>query len=289
MDLGVHFMNFTLDAGDAAIPTEIADTARAAEDAGFAWFTVMDHWFQMEAFAPATDPMLEGYSTLAYVAALTERITLGTLVTGITYRNPGLLVQTATTLDVLSRGRAMFGVGAAWYEREHIAHGVNYPPISERFERLEETLQIAKQMWSDDDGPFDGEHYQLAETLCHPAPVHGSLPILIGGSGERKTLRLVAQYGDICNLFGGDVETISHKIDVLKAHCDTLGRDFSEIKITMQGQFGDPIADPEGFVEAARGYAALGVSHAQLRNPTADQAAWVHQIGETVLPRLAEL
>jgi len=290
MDLGVHFMNFTLPAGDAAIPTVLADTARAAEDAGLAWFTVMDHWFQMEAFAPATDPMLEGYTTLGYVAARTERITVGTLVTGVTYRNPGLLVQTATTLDVLSRGRAMLGLGAAWYEREHHAHGVPFPPLAERFERLEETLQIARQMWSEDDGPYEGKHYRLAETICRPAPVRGTMPIMIGGGGERKTLRLVAQYGDVCNLFGGDVAVVAHKIDVLKEHCDAVGRDFSEITVTMQGYTGkDPIDDPEGFVESARPYAALGVRHLQIRNPTSDVAAWAKVLGERVVPRLAEL
>jgi len=290
MDIGVHFMNFTLPAGDSAIPAALADTAKAAEDAGFAWFTVMDHWFQMEAFAPATDPMLEGYTTLGYIAGQTERITLGTLVTGVTYRNPGLLVQTATTLDVLSRGRAMFGIGAAWYEREHRAHGVEFPPIAERFERLEETLQIAKQMWSGDEGPYEGRHYRLAETICRPAPVRGSLPILIGGGGERKTLRLVAEYGDICNLFGGDVEVVRHKIDVIRAHCEAVGRDFSEIKVTMQGNIGaDPFEDPRGFVEAARPYAALGVSHLQVRNPVANVVEWAARLGREVVPALAEL
>lgn len=289
MDLGIHFMDFTLDGGEAAIPTTLADAARAVEDAGFSWFTVMDHWFQMEAYAPATDPMLEGYTTLGYVAGLTERITLGTLVTGVTYRNPGLLVQTATTLDVLSKGRAMLGLGAAWYEREHHAHGVAFPPLGERFERLEETLQIAKQMWSDDEGPFNGKHYQLAETICRPAPVHGSMPILIGGGGERKTLRLVAQYGDVCNLFGGDVETVRHKIEVLGEHCAAIGRDPKEIKVTVQGNWGNPFQDPKAFVEGAKPYAELGVAHIQVRNPKADVAGWAAKLGREVVPALAEL
>jgi len=290
MDIGVHFMNFTLPAGDAAIPTVLADTARAVEDAGFSWFTVMDHWFQMEAFAPATDPMLEGYTTLGFVAAQTERVRLSTLVTGVTYRNPGLLVQTATTLDVLSRGRAMFGIGAAWYEREHRAHGVAFPPIAERFERLEETLQIAQQMWSDDEGPYEGRYYRLAETICRPAPVRGRLPILIGGGGERKTLRLVARYGDVCNLFSSDVETVRRKIDVLKEHCDAVGRDFSEIQVTIQGPTGvDPYADPKGWLEAVRPFAALGASHVQVRNPVEDVTTWAARLGREVVPELAEL
>ena len=283
-------MNFTLPGGDRAIPTTLADTARAVEDAGFAWFTVMDHWFQMEAFAPATDPMLEGYTTLGYLAGITERLRLATLVTGVTYRNPGLLVQTATTLDVLSRGRAMLGIGAAWYEREHLAHGVDFPPIAERFERLEETLQIARQMWSDDDGPYEGKHYRLAETICHPAPVHGRLPILIGGGGERKTLRLVAQYGDVCNLFSSDVETVRRKIDVLRGHCDAVGRDIGEIQITVQGPTGiDPADDPKGWLAAVRPFAALGASHVQVRNPVADVADWAGRIAREVVPALAEL
>jgi len=288
MDIGVHFMNFTLPAGDAAIPGTVADLARAADDRGFAWFTVMDHWFQMERFAPYTDPMLEGYTTLGYVAALTERITISTLVSGVTYRNPGLLVQTATTLDVLSRGRAMFGIGAAWYEREHHAHGVAFPPIAERFERLEETLQIAGQMWSDDDGPYEGTHYRLAETVCHPAPVRGRMPIMIGGSGERKTLRMVAQYADVCNLNVVDPETVAHKVDVLKEHCDRRGRDFSAIRITVQAGVMDPVADPAGFIELAKALAPLGVSHIQVRNPVEDVTGWADRVGELV-PALAEL
>src|SRR5690606_29759854 len=138
------------------------------------------------------DPMLEGWSTLAYVAAVTEKLKLGTVVTGVTYRHPGVLVKTATTLDVLSEGRAFFGIGAAWYEREHRALGVPFPPLKERFERLEETLQIARQMWSDDNGPYEGVHYRLAETICVPPPISKPHPpIVIGGTGEQKTLRLV--------------------------------------------------------------------------------------------------
>ncbi len=290
MDIGVHFMNYTLPAGETAIPTALADTAKAVDEHGFTWFTVMDHWFQMEAFAPATDPMLEGYSTLGFIAGLTERVKLGTLVTGVTYRNPGLLVQTATTIDVLSQGRAFFGVGAAWYEREHQAHGVAFPPISERFERLEETLQIAKQMWSEDEGPYQGKHYQLAETICRPAPVSGKLPILIGGGGERKTLRLVAQYADMCNLFTADQDAFAHKLDVLKEHCDTLGRDFSEITVTIQGPVAiDPAADPKGFVEAVKPFAALGAKQVQVRNPVANAAEWAAKVGREVIPALAEL
>ena len=191
MELALHFMNFTLPGGSKAIGPTLAATAQAAEESGCSTFTMMDHWFQMEGFATAQDPMMEGYTSLGFVAGKTERITLSLMVTGVTYRYPGLLAKTVTTLDVVSGGRAMLGIGAAWYEREHLALGVPFPPIAERFERLEETIQICNQMWSDNDGPYDGKHYHLAETLCHPAPVQQPRPkILIGGGGERKTCLL---------------------------------------------------------------------------------------------------
>jgi F420-dependent oxidoreductase-like protein len=168
----------------------------------------------MEQRAPATDPMLEGYTSLGFIAAHTKRLKLGLLVTGVTYRYPGLLAKTVATLDVLSEGRAFLGIGAAWYEREHLALGVPYPPISTRFEMLEEAIQICEQMWSDDEGPYNGKHYQLAETICRPRPIQAPRPpILIGGSGEQKTLRLVAQYADACNLFDLGEDVIAHKLE----------------------------------------------------------------------------
>ena len=176
MQVGIHFMNFTLPGGPAGLRAAVGDTAVAAEEAGCTVFTAMDHWFQMEHFADAHDPMLEGYSVLNFVAAKTERLRLGLLVTGVTYRHPGLLAKTVTTLDVLSGGRAMLGIGAAWYEREHRALGVHYPPVAERFERLEETIQICEQMWSDDEGPYNGKYYQLAETICVPPPAAVAAP-----------------------------------------------------------------------------------------------------------------
>src|SRR3984957_5710191 len=176
MKLGIHFMNFTHPDGGAALRSAVGDTAVAADQAGIVRFTAMDHWFQMEQFQTAFDPMLEGYSVLSFVAAKTERVQLGLLVTGVTYRYPGLRAKTGTTLDVLSGGRAFLGIGAAWYEREHKALGVPYPPVAERFERLEETLQICGQMWSDNDGPYEGKHYQLAETICVPRPLQSPRP-----------------------------------------------------------------------------------------------------------------
>jgi F420-dependent oxidoreductase-like protein len=229
----------------------------------------MDHFFQIPMVGEITEPMLEGYSTLAFAAGNTERIKLGTLVTGGTYRNPGVLVKTVTTLDVLSGGRAWLGIGAGWYEREHEGLGVTFPPTSERFERLEETLQIANQMWSDNDGPFTGKHYQMAETLCQPQPVgHARPPILIGGGGEQKTLKLVARYADACNLFAAPGEeglnTLRHKLDVLRQHCEREGRDFNSIEKTVLGPFPGTIDHPMAmapadFAEFVRTLEPLGI------------------------------
>jgi F420-dependent oxidoreductase-like protein len=193
----------------------------------------MDHFFQIRGVGAAEEPMLEAYTTLGFLAAHTQKARLGTLVTGVTYRYPGILAKIVTTLDVLSGGRAWLGIGAAWNEEEHLGLGVPFPPLAERFERLEETIQIILQMWSDDEGPFEGKHYKLARTLNSPQPLSTPRPpILIGGSGERKTLRLVAQYADACNLFAGP-EQLPAKLDVLRRHCDAVGRDFDSIMKTV--------------------------------------------------------
>jgi F420-dependent oxidoreductase-like protein len=289
MQIGVHFMNFTLPGGPAGLRAAVGDTAVAAEEAGCSWFTAMDHWFQMEHFATAHDPMLEGYSVLNFVAAKTERLRLGLLVTGVTYRHPGLLAKTVTTLDVLSGGRAMLGIGAAWYEREHRALGVAYPPVAERFERLEETLQICEQMWSDDEGPYDGKYYQLAETICVPPPLQTPRPpILIGGGGEKKTLRLVAQYADACNLFAPSPDAVRHKLTVLRGHCDALGRDYDSIQKTIIAQV-DPEGDVSEFLSAMEGYAALGVDLVEVAPGMPDPARWVTLLGEKVVGPLSQI
>jgi len=250
---------------------------------------MMDHWFQMEQFATAQDPMLEGYTSLGFVAGQTDQIMLSLLVTGVTYRHPGLLAKIVTTLDVLSGGRAMLGIGAAWYEREHQGLGVPFPPLAERFERLEETLLICRQMWSDDDGPYAGRHYQLAETICRPRPVQQPRPpILVGGSGEKKTLRLVAQYADACNLFATGRAEVRHKIEVLERHCADVGRDPAEIKKTILGG-GDPVGDPDGFLSTMEGYAELGIDLVEIVPMGPDPAAVVRQVSETVVPRLAAI
>ncbi len=289
MELGIHFANFTLPGGPGAIGPILSDTARAAEESGCTTFTLMDHYFQMEEFADRREPMLEGYTALGFLAGRTERIRLGLMVTGVTYRHPGLLANIVTTLDVVSQGRAQLGIGAAWYEREHLAYGVPFPPVSERFERLEETLQICRQMWSDDDGPYEGVHYRLAETVCSPRPVSSPHPpILVGGSGEKKTLRLVARYADACNLFATEPSEVAHKLEVLERHCVDEDRDPATIQRTILGMV-DPVADPDAFLTSMEQYAGLGIDMVEVMPLVEDPAAWAAGLGEWIVPRLAEL
>nr|BBH87535.1 LLM class F420-dependent oxidoreductase [Thermosporothrix sp. COM3] len=234
MRLGLQVQNFTYPEGQSQLGDSFGLIAERAERAGFYSLWVMDHFFQISVVGPAENEMLEGWSALAFAAGRTNRIKLGTLVTGITYRHPGVLVKTATTLDVLSHGRAYFGIGAAWNEEEHRGLGIPFPSLAERFERLEETLQIAQQMWKGDESPFQGKYYTLERPLNSPQAVQKPHPpIMIGGSGERKTLRLVAQYGDACNIFGAlGVEGIRGKLEVLREHCERLGRPYEEIEKT---------------------------------------------------------
>jgi len=286
MDLGIHYASFSHPEWDRRLADRLAGTVRIADEGGISLFTVMDHYFQMEMSGGPGEPMLEGYTTLGYLAGRTERIRLGLMVTGVTYRHPGLLAKIVTTLDVLSGGRAWLGIGAAWYEREHAGLGVPYPPVGERFDRLEETLRICAQMWSDDDGPFEGEHYRLAETICVPRPVHGRVPVLVGGSGERRTLRLVAEYADACNLFTGEGPAgVAAKLDVLRRHCDDVGRDYDEIRKTILW-FGDPVAEPDRFAREMEEYAGLGVSLAAVMPPTDDPERWTAALVEQALPRV---
>jgi F420-dependent oxidoreductase-like protein len=288
VDLGLHYWNFSTPADPAAIAGTLAETARVAEQAGISSFTVMDHFFQMEHAGSAAEPMLESYTTLGYVAAVTERMTLGVMVTGVMYRHPGLLAKTVATLDVLSGGRARLGIGASWYEREQRGLGVPVVPVAERFERLEETLQICLQMWSDDNGPYDGRHYQLAETLCEPRPLSRPRPpILIGGGGERRTLRLVARYADAGNVFGSSPEDVGRKLEVLRAHCQAEGRDYDAITKTVLA-VRPALADVDGFLDAAEQYAALGVTEIEVM-PDRHPVEFATAIAETVAPRLAAI
>ncbi|WP_433664135.1 LLM class F420-dependent oxidoreductase [Nocardia sp. CA-128927] len=290
MDLGFHISDFEIDGGTAAIAGELARIGAAAEASGATWLSFMDHYFQIELTGyPAESPMLEGYTTLGYLAAHTSTIGLGLLVTGVTYRHPGLLAKIVATLDVLSGGRAMLGIGVAWFEREHRGLGVPFPPVAERFERLEETVRICAQMWDPQrNSSFRGKHYQLTETLCAPQPINRP-KVLIAGGGERKTLRLVAQYGDACNLVGSSPEDVGHKLDVLRRHCDEVGRDYSEIRTTIVASNPRPTPDTlDEFVRGMGDYAKLGVHEVLVIPMGGAPAAWIDGMAPAVA-RLAEL
>lgn len=288
MRVGLHYWNFSRPPQTAAIADTLAETARIAEQVGVSAFTVMDHFFQMERVASVDEPMLEGYTTLGYLAAVTARMSLGTLVTGVTHRYPGLLAKTVATLDVLSGGRARLGIGASWYEREQRGLGVPVVPLRERFDRLEEALQICLQMWSDDDGPYEGRYYQLAETICRPAPLSRPHPmIMIGGGGEKRTLRLVARYGDACNLYGTSVAEVAHKLDVLRRHCQAEDRDYDRIIKTV-GFLRPFPQDVDAFIAEVVEYAKLGVTEIQLM-PDRHPVEFIELAAERLLPRLLEI
>ncbi|HXY92198.1 MAG TPA: LLM class F420-dependent oxidoreductase [Acidimicrobiia bacterium] len=288
MDVDLHVSRFDWAGDPAGIGPGLQDLARTAEDVGIRTLSFMDHWFQMEWMAPAEDPMLEGYTALGFVAGVTARLRLRLLVTGVTYRHPGLLAKTVTTLDVVSGGRAELGIGAAWYEREHVGLGVPFPPTKERFERLEEAVQICLQMWSADNGPYRGRHYQLAETLCSPPPVSRPRPrIMIGGSGERKTLRLVATYADACNIFG-DPETVARKVDVLRRHCDAIGRDPNEIEVTSNANVRADL-DSDEIVRRLEEYASVGVSTVMAGAVGADPSGHLTDRWAPVMKHIADI
>jgi F420-dependent oxidoreductase-like protein len=232
---GFHMPNFTF----PGVPTDrlfdrVAEKAKAAENAGFDLVTVMDHFYQIGGIGPETDPMMEAYTTLAGLATQTSRVKLGTLVTGVTYRNPALLAKTVTTLDVISKGRAILGIGAAWNEAEHIGYGFEFPPIGQRMDRLGEALTIAKLMFTQDRPSFEGKYYRIDRALNVPRPVQpGGPKILVGGSGEQRTLRLLAQHGDIGHWFGGNLEDLKRKKQIFEAHCEAVNRDPTEVLLTV--------------------------------------------------------
>jgi alkanesulfonate monooxygenase len=288
MDLGLHLANFTWSGGPATFVDDLARTARTAEDVGYRKLSVMDHVWQIGPVGPKEHEMLEAYTALGFLAAVTERIELLTWVTAAVYREPGLLAKEVTTLDVLSKGRAWLGVGAAWNEEECVGLGLPFPPTAERFERLEETLQICLQMWSDSEDPYEGKHYRLGRTLNSPQSVQRPHPpILIGGGGERKTLRMVAQYAQACNLF--DSPDLPRKLDVLHEHCERLGRDYDDIAKTVMypldpGPNGEKVDD---VLEHLRELADLGVSHAHMRALDGSRTDWLELIGERIIPEAA--
>ncbi|MBO0783954.1 MAG: LLM class F420-dependent oxidoreductase [Ktedonobacteraceae bacterium] len=270
MKLGLQVPIFTYPQGQENLGDMFGLIAERAERAGLYSLWVMDHFFQIGFAGPPEMEMLEGWSALAFAAGRTNRIKLGTMVTGVTYRHPGLLVKTATTLDVLSHGRAYLGIGAAWNEDEHRGLGVPFPPLKERFERLEEALQIAHQMWAGNEEPFNGKHYTLERPLNSPQAVQKPHPpILIGGTGERKTLRMVAQYGDACNIFArlGD-DALKQKFAVLRDHCQSIGRPYEQIEKTTLDQLSithdgrNNSLTPRAMIEYCRHLAEMGVDQA---------------------------
>ena len=291
MRLGMHVVRFDLDGGATALAPTLAAVGAAAEEAGLDNLSLMDHYFQLEMVGGASLPMLEGYTTLGFLAAHTSTVDLQLLVTGVTYRHPGLLAKVVATLDVLSSGRAVLGLGAAWYEREHRGLGVPFPPLAERFERLEETLRIVRQMWGPDDGPFEGKHYRLAETVCSPAPLRMP-PVLVGGQGERKTLRLVAEHADATNLFanpGTGPEAVAHKLEVLRAHCAERGRPYDDILKTILWAAPLDPADGAGFVEQMRAFADVGVQEVHVMDFGQDPVGFARGLGRSVVPGLSRL
>jgi F420-dependent oxidoreductase-like protein len=290
MDLGLHVSDFTWPGGAPTLASDLRRVAVTAEEQGFAKLSVMDHLWQIHVVGPPENDMLEAYTALGYLAAHTSRIELLAWVTAVVYREPGLLAKAVTTLDVLSEGRAWLGIGAAWNEEESVGLGLPFPPTAERFERLEEALQICLQMWSDDDSPYAGTHYQLGRTLNVPQSLQRPHPpILIGGGGEKKTLRMVAQYADACNLFPGP--DLERKLDVLREHCQNLGRNYDDIQKTVMMPI-DPGANGEHvdeILDRLAQLAKLGVTHTHGSVPDVASITPLEILGQQVIPEAAKL
>jgi F420-dependent oxidoreductase-like protein len=294
MKVGLQIPYFTWAGGAPDLGPKLAEIARTAEDSGFDSIWVMDHFFQIPFVGPVELDMLEAYTTLGFIAAHTEKATLGTMVTGVTYRHPGILLKQVTTLDVLSGGRAWLGIGAAWFDREHEGLGVDFPPLKERFERLEDALQIAHQMWNDDNnGTFDGKHYQLKETLNVPQALSKPHPrILIGGMGEKKTLRLVAKYADASNITGQiGPDGLRKKYEILREHCNREGRNYDDIERTVLWIM-NPGPNGENTGELVEQFGRMAEAGAQTIIGSVggvDSIKPLEAIGRDVIPQLAKL
>lgn len=291
MKIGLQIPSFTWPGGPAQIAGKLSEIARTAEKSGFYSLWLMDHFFQIRTVGPHENDMLEAYTALGYLAAVTKTVKLGTMATGVIYRYPGILVKTVTTLDVLSGGRAYFAIGAAWNEQEAKGLGTPFPPIRTRFELLEDALQIAKQMWSPDNGLYQGKHNRLEETLCSPQPLtRPRPPILIAGSGEKKTLRLVAQYADACNLYGTP-EIVGAKLSILKQHCAALGRDYGSIEKTTLGtvDLQPGKMNAKDVIAHCKVLADLGVQHAIFNLPNVHEIRPLETFGSEIIPAVAGL
>ncbi len=290
MKLGLQLNQFTWPGGAAAIGPTLARVARSADDAGFDSIWVMDHFFQIRGLGPPEAPMLEGQTALGFLAAHTERARLGLMVGGVHYRAPGLWIKAATTLDVLSGGRAWFGIGAAWNVHESKGLGFAFPPLKQRFELLEDTLQMAHAMWSGGSGTGEGlEGRQVTATHLINSPQSLSrprVPILVGGGGERKTLRLAAQYADACNIFGRSPEFVRGKLAVLREHCERLGRPYEEIERTILTSYDIGAESPDAFVQRLGELGEAGAQHAIFSVRGVADASRLERIGREVLPQL---
>lgn len=293
MQIGLQLSSFTWPGGPQRLAPILAQIGRETEEAGFASIWVMDHFFQIAMIGKAEEPMLEGYNVLGYLAGVTRRVKLGTLVTAVTYRHPGILAKTATSLDVLSGGRAYFGIGAGWFEREAAGLGIPFPPIKERFERLEECLKICLQMWSNDVAPYNGKYYHLAETLNSPQPIsRPHPPILIGGVGEKKTLPLVAKYADACNVYAHQgVAAVRAKLQVLRRECEAIGRNYDDIERTAIGEIalGAAGMTAREAIEYCRSFSDAGVRHLIVSIPGVSEIKPIVLMGKEVIPAVAEL
>jgi F420-dependent oxidoreductase-like protein len=288
--IGLHIADFTYPSGPSGLADDLTRIVTTAEEAGFARVSVMDHLFQIGVLGPPEHDMLEAYTTLGYLAARTSRVELLAWVTAVSYREPGLLAKLVTTLDVLSGGRAWLGIGAAWNDEEARGLGLFFPSTAERFERLEETLQICLQMWSDSDAPYQGRHYKLERTLNAPQSLQRPHPpILIGGGGEKKTLRLVAQYADACNLFGGP--DLARKLDVLRGHCADVGRDYDEIEKTVMIplDLGEQGEKTDELLAQLQAMAPLGIQEVHGWVPRVWEPGVLERLGKEIVPAAAQM
>ena len=291
MKIGIHTVNFTYPGGADSIADTLSEIVKTCEKGGFYSVWPMDHYFQIGNHGPPEHEMLETYSTMAFMAGITKKIKIGALVTGVIYRYPGILVKTITTLDILSKGRAYLGIGAAWNEQESRGLGVPFPPLKERFERLEETLQIVKQMWSGNEKPYNGKYYHLERPLNSPQPLtKPHPPILIGGTGEKKTLKLVAKYADACNIFAGpDIDLLKHKLDVLKMHCDKVGRNYDDIEKTFLLTVDMAKITPQQVNSTLKKYHELGFSHGIFTIRNDHDLKIIEKISNEIIPAVADL